>query len=81
MMTCREAEARRALYIDNELAPSEAEDLERNLEACAKCHEAFEALRDVSDNIRAARASLQHAPRKRGARSRDDSGTEPRSDG
>lgn len=55
MMTCHEAEARLALYIDNELARSEAEDLEQHLDTCEKCHEAFEILRDVSDNIRAAR--------------------------
>src|SRR5579884_3186188 len=55
MMTCREAESRLPLYIDGELTRPEAEALERHLAGCAKCHEAFEILRDVSDNIRAAR--------------------------
>jgi anti-sigma factor RsiW len=55
MITCHEAESRLPLYIDNELAPGEAADLERHLAGCPKCQEAFEVLRDVSDNIRAAR--------------------------
>ncbi len=55
MMTCREVESRLPLYIDAELAREEIEGLERHLVACPKCQEAFEVLRDVSDNIRAAR--------------------------
>jgi len=70
MMTCREAESRLPLYIDNELAPGEAADLERHLAGCAKCQEDFEVLRDVSDNIRAARP-LYETPLESEARIRE----------
>jgi len=70
MMTCHEAESLLPLYIDNELAPGEAENLERHLAGCPKCQEAFEVLRDVSDNIRAARP-LYETPLESEARVRE----------
>jgi len=70
MMTCRDAESRLPLYIDHELARGEVEDLERHLAGCAKCHDAFEVLRDVSDNIRAAKP-LYDAPLESEARVRE----------
>jgi anti-sigma factor RsiW len=69
-MTCRDAESRLPLYIDHELARGEVEDLERHLAGCAKCHDAFEVLRDVSDNIRAAKP-LYDAPLESEARVRE----------
>jgi anti-sigma factor RsiW len=62
MIACREAESRIPLYIDNELARGEAEGLERHLAACTRCNEMFETLREVSDNIRAARPVYADSP-------------------
>jgi anti-sigma factor RsiW len=54
MMTCREALPWIQLYIDGELASSDVAEVERHLGECLSCHTAFQHLRHVSDNIRAA---------------------------
>jgi anti-sigma factor RsiW len=62
MIACREAESRIPLYIDNELARGDVEELERHLSQCASCSGTFEILREVSDNIRAARPVYADSP-------------------
>jgi anti-sigma factor RsiW len=55
MIACSEAASWIALYIDNELAPAEAAELEAHFEECRGCRAQFEQLRAVSDNVRAAK--------------------------
>lgn len=49
---CEEALRRLADYLDRELAPEEAEDVERHLETCRSCYSRAEFERRLKDRLR-----------------------------
>ena len=54
MMACSEVRSRIALYVDRELAGTEALEFEAHLTECADCRRAYDELRETVDAVRGA---------------------------
>lgn len=54
MIQCHEAQARIALFLDQELPAAHALELETHLNRCSQCAQAYESLRSVVDAVRLA---------------------------